>query len=205
MYITIFIIIITAIISLIALQNENLFFKLKFNPYLIKTNSQWYRAITYGFLHADLTHLGINMFVLYSFGTIVEQLFAIIFPQMHILFFLLLYFGGIAFSTIFDYKKYLNEPNYSAVGASGAVSAIVFSSILLFPTGKISLLFIPIGIPSFIFGILYLVYSAYMDKKKMDNVGHSAHFWGAVFGFIFPIILKPQLFLMFIDRIKDIF
>ncbi len=201
MNITIFIVIITSIVSIIAFQNHEIFDKFKFNAFAVKHSGQWYRAFTYGLLHADWAHLAINMFVLYSFGGVVELIFKSIFPEKYILYFLLLYIGGISFSIIFDMKKYKDEPSYNAVGASGAVSAIVFASILLYPIGKISLLFIPIGIPSFVFGILYLVYSAYMDKKKIDNIGHSAHFWGAVFGFVFPILIKPTLFVGFINQI----
>ena len=91
------------------------------------------------------------------------------------------------------------------MGASGAVSAIVFASIILFPAGKIFLFFIPIGIPSPIFGLLYLVYSAYMAKKGQDNIGHSAHFWGAIYGVIFTIAIKPEFALNFVSQIRSMF
>ena len=113
------------------------------------------------------------------------------------MFYLLLYVGGILFSVVFDFRKYKNNAYYSAVGASGAVSAIVFSSIIISPLDKIYMFFIPIGIPSFIFGIIYLIYSAYMAKNSKDNIGHNAHFWGAVFGIAFTLILKPNLFVNF--------
>jgi membrane associated rhomboid family serine protease len=117
----------------------------------------------------------------------------------------MLYIGGLGFSTLFDMRKYNETPSYNAVGASGAVSAVLFASILIYPLGKISLLFIPIGIPSFIFGGLYLAYSAYMGKKNMDNIGHSAHFWGAIYGLILPIALKPSLFGNFLNQIMEFF
>lgn len=205
MNISIIIILITVGISLLAFRDQTLFDKLKFNAYSIKHQNQWYRAFTYGFIHADLPHLAINMFVLYSFGDIVLYLFNIIFDGKEILYFLALYIGGLGFSTLFDMRKYNESPSYNAVGASGAVSAVVFASILILPMGKISLLFIPVGIPSFIFGGLYLIYSAYMGKKNSDNIGHSAHFWGAIYGFVLPIIIKPTLFLSFIDQISGFF
>lgn len=205
MSVTIIIILITVGVSVLAFRDHTLFDKLKFNAYAIKHYNQWYRAFTYGFIHADIPHLAINMFVLWSFGELLLQLFNIIFEGNGILYFLLLYVGGLGFSTLFDIRKYNESPSYNAVGASGAVSAVVFASILIFPMGKISLLFIPIGIPSFIFGGLYLIYSAYMGKKNIDNVGHSAHFWGAIYGFVLPIALKPILFLSFIDQISEFF
>lgn len=205
MNISTIIIIITIIISAIAFREVALFDKLKFNAFAIKHHNQWYRILTHGFIHADWAHLALNMFVLYSFGEIVLYFFKLIFEEKQVFFFILLYLGGLSFSTMYDLWKYGNHPSYNAVGASGAVSAVVFSSILLYPMGKISLIFIPIGIPSFIFGALYLAYSAYMDKKNTDNIGHGAHFWGGIFGFLFPIILKPSLFLNFIEQILSFF
>ncbi len=205
MSITVIIIIITVFVSLASFQNRELFDRLKFNAYQIKHSKEWYRAFSYGFIHADFVHLAINMFVLYSFGSSIEYFFEETFPGKVILYFLALYIGGVLFSTLFDLRKHNEDPSYNAVGASGAVSAVVFASILFFPLGKLSLLFIPIQIPSFIFGTLYLIYSAYMNKKNIDNIGHSAHFWGAVYGFIFPIILKPALFEKFITQIASFF
>ena len=112
-----------------------------------------------------------------------------------------LYLLAIVVSGIPSFFKHRNNAYYAALGASGATSAIVFASILLYPTAKIGILFIPIGVPSPIFGILYLLYSAYMAKQGADNIGHDAHFYGAVFGFTFPLMLKPALFLYFIDQI----
>jgi membrane associated rhomboid family serine protease len=114
-------------------------------------------------------------------------------------YFFLLYIGGIAFSTLYDFRKHKENIFYNAVGASGAVSAIVFSSIILFPQGKIYLFFIPVGIPAPIFGILYLVYSAYMAKKGTSIIGHSAHFWGAIYGIAFTIAIKPEFLTLFLN------
>lgn len=195
------IIAITVIISMLAFNNEKLFNKLKFNAYEIKKYREGWRFFTYGFVHAGWVHLFINMFVLYSFGDIVVQLFQVHFGGKGILFFILLYIGSIIFSVLFDYRKNLDNPYYSAVGASGAVSAVVFSSIILYPAGSIYLFLIPIPIPAPIFGILYLVYSAYMSKRAQDNIGHSAHFWGAVYGVAFTIILKPAFVVSFWEQL----
>jgi membrane associated rhomboid family serine protease len=197
------IIAVTVIVSLFAFNRRDWFDRLRFNAYAIKHNNQGWRFVTYAFIHADWIHLLINMFVLYSFGEVVYAYFQYLFGVKGILFFVLLYLGGIIFSVLVDFGIHKNNAYYSAVGASGAVSAIVFSSIILYPAGKIMFIFIPIPIPSAVFGILYLVYSAYMARKGRDNVGHNAHFWGAIFGIVFTIILKPQLFMAFIEQIKN--
>lgn len=184
-------IIATAIVSFMAFSNRELFDKLKFNAYYIKTDREWYRFFSYALLHADWAHLLINMFVLWSFSDIVMQFFRMDFGAgTASLYFLLLYIGGVILSTIYDYFKYQNDIYYNAVGASGAVSAVVFSSIILYPNGKIFFFFIPIGIPAWIFGILYLIYSAYMGKRGADNIGHNAHFWGAVYGIVFTLLIN---------------
>ena len=202
---TIFIIGLTVLISIFAFNRRDVFDKLKFNAYYIHKDKDWYRFLSYGLIHADWTHLLINMFVLYSFGEIVEQYFIYYFEFKGYIYLLLLYIGGIGFSTLFDYGKYKNDIYYNAVGASGAVSAVVFASILLYPAGKIFLFFIPIGIPAPIFGILYLVYSAYSAKKGTGNIGHSAHFWGAIFGVVYTVAINPAFFLLFVDYLTGVF
>ena len=196
---------VTCLVSILAFRNPELFRRFQFNAYAIKHQKQSYRFFTYGFLHAGWAHLAINMFVLWSFGRIVYTLYLYIFGNLGILYFLLLYIGGIMFSVLFDFGRHKDHVWYSAVGASGAVSAVVFASIILYPAGGIYLFFIPIEIPSPIFGILYLVYSAYMARRGKDNIGHDAHFWGAVYGVILTIALKPVLFLNFIDEVINIF
>ncbi len=192
MSLTLIIIIATGIVSFMAFQNTELFDKLKFNAYYIKRDKQWYRFFSYALLHADWGHLLINMFVLWSFGSIVQTFFNTDFGGLGNAYFLGLYVGGVLFSGIFDYFKQRDNIYYNAVGASGAVAAIVFASIILYPNGRIYLFLIPIGIPSWIFGILYLAYSVYMGKRGQDNIGHNAHFWGSVFGIIYTILINPE-------------
>jgi membrane associated rhomboid family serine protease len=175
---------------------------MQFNPYSIRHRNELHRFFTYGFLHADWIHLLINMFVLLSFGLSVEKYFSFYFQTKAYLYYILLYVGGIIFSVLYDYGKHKNDSNYNAVGASGAVSAVVFSNILFDPTGRLYLYFIPIGIPAVIFGFLYLIYSAYMARRGSDNVGHNSHFWGAIFGLIFTILLKPKLVIIFLHQIS---
>ncbi len=198
---TILIIIITVLISVAALYRTSVFDTLKFNPYRTNHNKEVWRLFTYGFIHADWVHLGVNMFVLFSFGTLVSSYFDLIFPGKATFYFLLLYFGALAISAAPAFGKHKNNLYYNSVGASGAVSAIVFSSIVFDPMNKIYLFFIPIGIPAILFGVLYLVYSAYMDKKGKDNIGHDAHFWGGIYGFVLTIALKPDLFSHFLYQI----
>ena len=191
----------TVIITLMAFQNRELFHNLKFNAYLIKQKKQSWRFFSYALVHADWLHLLVNMYVLYSFGGMVEHIFQGVFGNIGILYYLLLYVGGVIFSTLFDYWKQKDNPYYNAVGASGAVSAIIFASILLVPEGSIYIFPIPFALPSWVFGGLYLVYSAYMGKKGIDNIGHNAHLWGAVFGIVYTIILIPGTISNFISEI----
>jgi len=201
MGITYFIIFLTAVVSVFALSNEEWFAKLKFNAYDAKHSNHWYRFFTYGFVHAGYVHLFINMLVLYSFGVIVETYFKFYFPGKAGFYYVLLYVGGLILSIIPAFGKYKNDVFYNAVGASGAVAAVVFASIILYPTGKIFLFFIPLPIPSPIFGILYVGYEYYMAKRGRDNIGHDAHLWGALFGVVFTLALKPGLALTFLQQL----
>ena len=181
----------TVIISIMAFNNIDLFHNLKFNAYLIKYKKQWYRFFSYALVHAGWMHLIINMYVLWSFGDIVEYVLKNNFGAQGTLYYALLYIGGIIFSTLFDFRKHKDDPYYNAVGASGAVSAVVFASILLYPSGSIFIFPIPFPLPSWVFGIAYLIFSAYMGKRGQDNIGHNAHFWGAIFGIVFTVIALP--------------
>jgi len=198
-------IIITALLSIYALYNAAFFDRFKFNAYAIRHHGQGWRFFTYGLVHADWMHLFINMFVLYSFGKAVIDAYHFYFDTKGYLFYLLLYTGGIVFSVLFDYGKHKDDPGYNAVGASGAVSAVLFASILLYPTGSVYLFPIPFPLPSVVFGVIYLAYSAVMAHRAKDNIGHNAHFWGAVFGIIFTIALKPILAISFWKQIMGLF
>ncbi|MGM0530175.1 MAG: rhomboid family intramembrane serine protease [Bacteroidota bacterium] len=202
--ITPIIIAITVGISILAFQNEKLFERLQLNPYLIHHRNQYYRVVTHGFLHADWIHLLVNMIVLFSFGSAVENRFEILESKGMLsnstLHFLILYFIGMMISTFSTIRKYKDNYNYNAIGASGAVSAVVFAFILFSPGNTLLLMGI-IPIPAIVFGVLYLVYSQYMRKKSGGNVNHDAHFIGAVFGFIYPLLLEPSLIRYFFNQI----
>ena len=198
--ITIAIIAITGLTSFRAFEDRMLKAKFIFLPAKIKESGEWYRFFSSGLIHADWVHLLFNLYVLWSFGQWVEQYFTICFGS---LFGRILYLGmyvlAIGASSIPDYKKHQDYYGYAALGASGAVSAVVFASIFFDPNpenGGISIFFLP-SISPMLFGALYLWYSSYMAKRQLDNIGHSAHFWGAVFGLIFvfliSLILEPRL------------
>ena len=191
--ITIIIIVVTTLISLSAFNDQRVFTALLFEPFTIKARGEWYRFITHAFIHANWPHLLVNMFVLFMFGRNVELLYERITGGSALLPYLGLFLGGIIFSSLPSFKKYLYDPTYRAVGASGAVSAVLFAQILILPTTPIYFFLIPFPIPAFVFGILYLFYSWYMDRQGGDNVAHDAHFYGAVYGILFTAALHPEL------------
>ena len=145
------------------------------------------RTLTSGFLHVDWMHLGFNMYALYLFGDIVANILGI--PS-----FLIIYFGSLLAGSLYSLQYHKDEPYYSAIGASGAVSGIVYASILLYPAMELYLFFIPIPIPGYIFGVGYLLYSIYGMKKQLGNIGHSAHLGGAIGGFALTLLLNPSVF-----------
>jgi membrane associated rhomboid family serine protease len=202
--ITLFIVIVTAVISVAAMRRRELLNRFDLSPARLVHKREYYRIFTHAFLHANYFHLGINMLVLYSFGTYIEQAFSeleregVIFSAHF--FYLLLYMGSIALASLSTVIRYRNDKHYSAVGASGAVSAVVFTYIFFEPLKKIYF-YMVLPIPGILFGVLYLVYSSYMSRRGGDNINHSAHFWGAVVGFLFPILLQPSLFLTFLDKL----
>jgi membrane associated rhomboid family serine protease len=198
--ITWFIIGITGLISYLAFQNNDLANKLQFNAAKIIHQKEYYRLVSHAFIHANWSHLIVNMMVLFFFGRNIEAYLGYYFGNKATAFFLLLYFGGILASNIWSLIKHKNNYYYNAVGASGAVSAVLFATIFFQPWEPLYL-FAILPIPGILFAAGYLFYSYQMSKKKTDNVAHDAHFLGAVFGFIFPILLKPNLFDKFIDNL----
>lgn len=200
MTITIYILAATCILSFLCFQNDELRGRFMFNPYIIREQSQWYRFISSGFIHADWMHLGVNMFVFYMFGTVVEKYFSSVFEERGTLNYLLLYFGGMAVSTIRTYHKHKFDTGYNALGASGAVSAVVFSYIVFNPLENLCLYGI-LCMPGIIFGAAYLIYCYYAGKRGIGYVNHDAHMWGALFGFFFTILLKPYLAIYFLKQL----
>mgnify|MGYP001079404276 FL=1 len=190
-------IIVTAAVSIACFNKYQLFERLSLKPYRVVQHQEWWRIITHGFVHADWIHLLVNMFTFWSFGGYIETAFEYLgFGKWA---FLTLYFGGMIAASISDIIRYRNAEWYTSIGASGAVSAVLFAAIFLNPWDKI-LLFAVIPIPGILFGVLYLAYCQYMARQGGDNINHNAHFYGAVFGFVFPILLEPRLFQMFLSH-----
>lgn len=175
--------------------------KFMFNSPLILKEKQYVRILSHGFIHANWTHLIFNMLTLFFFGPFIEKSFKILFGPMGGILYIVFYISAIVASAIPDLIKHRDDYYYNAVGASGAVSAVIFAAILFKPDMKIMFIFLPIPVTAWVFGVLYLAYSYYMAKRNVDNIGHNAHLWGALYGFIFPILFKPQLFTMFFDKI----
>lgn len=190
------IVIITVLVSLAAFNNQELLNKLMLWPKKMDTPAEYYRFISCGFIHADYIHLFFNMFALYMFGEVVQGYYSYIgnpflFPIM--------YLTGIIASSLPSYAKHKNNSYYRSLGASGGVSAVLFAYVYFAPWQIIRIWFVPI--PGIIAAIGYLAYSAYMDKKGNDNVGHDAHFWGAVYGFLFTLLFDPTHGRIFFEQL----
>jgi membrane associated rhomboid family serine protease len=204
---TLFIIIITVIITVIAFNSEEVMLKLMLNPYQVVQKKEWYRVITHGFLHVDWTHLIINMIVLYSFGSNVYRWFQQLSLSGYInspaLTYSLLYIGGIIISSLITLVRHRKNRWYNSVGASGAVSAVIFTSIFFSPLDRLYF-FAVLPIPGIVFAVLYLIYSSYMSRRSRDNINHDAHFLGAVYGFAFPILIDIDLLSNFLSQLRII-
>ena len=190
-------------LSLLAFQNHSFYEKALFRPYLIKHSNEWWRWISGGFIHQDHMHLIVNMLSFYFFADYVMQHFNYISNNNTGLLFLLYYLSALVMSSMYSYYKHQNNYGYAALGASGAVSSIIFTYILLAPLNSIYLYYV-IKIPAWLFGILYLYYEYAMGKRQMDNIGHDAHFFGAVYGLIMPIIIHPQTAIDFVKNFINI-
>jgi len=190
MSVTLIIIIITVLISIFAFGSHKIMGDLIFYPTAITQKNQYYRFITYGFIHADISHLFFNMYAFYLFGGVCENSFINIFGNAGKTFYVLMYFLSLIACVIPDFLKYNRNPDYRSLGASGAVSAVIFAYILFNPMQGIGLLFIPVFIPGFLFGILFLIVSYFLGKKGGSRVNHSAHIWGAIFGVVFLIVFS---------------
>ena len=201
MDLTLTIIIITALASIAAFESPNMFNRMLLSPYMIVQRKEWYRVISHGFIHADWTHLIINMLVFYSFGQLLMQYLSFYLGN-EVLHFLVIYFGGMVFATVTTIIKNRDNYAYRGVGASGAVSAVLFTCIFFSPWSELLLMAV-IPIPGIVFAVLYLAYCSYMSRNGRDNINHDAHLYGALFGFIYPILVEPQLLRFFIEKLLN--
>lgn len=201
MTITYAIIILSVITSYQAFNSQVLFHKLKHNPYMEINRREYYRMLTSGFVHGSWMHLIINMYVLFGFGRFVESEFVEIFGRFNgMAFFAAIYIITIILADMPTFIKYKSNPHYSSIGASGAVSGILFMSILFEPWSMLGLYFV-IPIPAILFAILYLVYSSWAVKNSNDNIDHSAHFMGAITGIVLTILIYPEIIRIFVDNL----
>jgi len=194
------IIAITVVFSFIAFSNRTLFHKYKLNPYMVWHRKEWIRVLSHGFLHADWMHLAVNMFVLWSFGTNVEMQLAL-YTNNPVFWYVLLYVAALITAALPSVARHKNNHYYSSVGASGAVGGVLFASIFFDPLNPVFLFMIPIPIPGILFGLAYLWYSYYMVSRSTDNIDHSAHFAGSVFGFFFPLLIDIRFYEIFLSKL----
>lgn len=194
------IIIITAIISYVSFRKPEEIDKLSMWPYMVKEHKQYYRFITAGLVHADWMHLGFNMLTMYFFGEYVEVMFQQLTGSK--IYFLVFYVLALIISDVPSYIRHRNNYGFRSIGASGAVSAVVFAFILFNPWSNIVVFVIPM--PAIIYGVLFLGYSVYMSRRGGDGINHDAHFWGAIFGIVFPLFIEPRLAEFFIQQITTL-
>jgi len=200
--ITIIIIIITSGTSLYTMQKADVLYKLMMNPYMITQRGQYYRLLTSGFIHKDHMHLIFNMFSFYFFGRQLEYIFQYIFGPLGSVYFIVLYLMGIVVSDLPTLLKHRNNHSYNSLGASGAVSAVIFACILFMPLQDICLYGI-LCFPGFILGAIYLIYSYLSAKKSRDGINHDAHLYGALFGIIYCIVLHPESIRIFLEQMSE--
>lgn len=202
--ITLLIIVLTGLISYQAFSNRTLFDNLKHYP-IAEHQGEYYRLFSCALVHGDMTHLFMNMYVLYEFGIAVEERFVYEFgPIMGRVHFVSLYILSIAGANIKTFFKHKDNPSYSAVGASGAISAVLFAYILFHPWSQLLLFFI-IPMPAILAAILFLVWESYAGKKNWFRIDHDAHFFGAVFGVVYVLVIRPSTLKEFIGQIMEYF
>ncbi len=187
---------VTVLVSWLAFNNQRLLERLILWPPAIARQHQYDRLVTHGFIHADFQHLLFNMFTLFFFGRMVEQWFV---PYIGRAGFLLFYLSALVVAILPTYLRHRNDSRYRSLGASGAVSAVLFTFILVQPWSMILVFFIPV--PAIVFGALYVGYSIWMDRRGNDNVNHSAHLWGAGYGILFTLLMEPRVGPAFVQQL----
>lgn len=197
--ITLILIAITCVVSWLAFDNRKLADRLILWPPAIDKHKQYDRLITYGFIHADFAHLLFNMITLYFFGRNIEQVMVLVTGS--VLTYPLFYLAALVVSILPTYLKNQKNPNYLSLGASGAVSAVLFAFILLKPWTIILVFFIPA--PAILYAMFYVGYSIWMDRRGGDRINHSAHLAGAAFGVLFMVLMEPKVIGLFWQQLLN--
>ena len=193
---TLTIIAITCVVSFVAFNNAALLERLILWPPAVSRGKQYYRLVTYGLVHAGTGHLIFNMITLFFFGEAMERQYT---QYLGPFGFAGFYTGGLIVSILPTFLDNRDNPHYRSLGASGAVSAVLFAFILIKPWATIYVYFLPI--PAIVFAVLYIAYSIYMDQRSSDNVNHSAHLWGAAYGVAFTAVMEPRLLSLFLSSL----
>lgn len=200
--VTLVLMVVTAASSIYGWNNPNVQNKWMFNPYAVYHGKQYYRFLSSGFIHSNTMHLIFNMIALYFFGGVIERIYEKTFGGIGTIFYLTTYLVGIIVANLKTYYDHRNSSFYNSLGASGGVASVLFASILYKPTVGICIYFV-ICIPAFILGAIYLIYSFYFGKRMADNINHDAHLFGAIFGIVFTILLRPAVIIQFIQQILE--
>lgn len=193
---TIALVAVTVAVSWLAFNSPRLLDRLLLWPPAIERRHQYDRLLTHGFVHADWQHLLFNMITLYFFGRAVEGVFTELIGRAG---FVLFYLSAILVAILPTYLRHRHDPRYRSLGASGAVSAVLFAYILMAPWSLIFVFFLPV--PAIVYAVFYVGYSIWMDRQGGDNVNHSAHLWGAGYGVLFTVMMEPRVIAIFLERL----
>jgi membrane associated rhomboid family serine protease len=194
--VTVLLIVLTCLLSWMAMHNARLMDRLILWPPAIRRQHQYDRLITHGFVHADLQHLLFNMITLYFFGRLIERFFAQYIGHVG---FALFYLSALLVAILPTYLRHRNDARYRSLGASGAVSAVLFAFILLQPWSMIFVFFLPM--PAIVYAVLYVGYSIWKDHHGGDNINHSAHLWGAAYGVMCTLLIDPDVLGSFMQQL----
>ena len=195
---TLLIVAVTVLVSWRAFNHPRLLDRLMLWPPAIDRQHQYDRLLGHGFIHADWQHLLFNMITLFFFGRAIESLFA---SYIGSLGFVLFYLSAILVAILPTYLRHRHDPRYRSLGASGAVSAVLFAYILVAPWSLIFVFFLPV--PAIVYAVFYVGYSIWMDRQGNDNVNHSAHLWGAGYGLLFTLMMEPRVWAHFLSQLLN--
>ncbi len=196
MLVTLFIIAITSVVSFAGFSSPPLIQRLILWPPAITRGKEYWRLLSCGLIHANFQHLLFNMVTLFFFGGFMEKFYA---NYISALGYALFYAGGLVISCLPSYLTHRNDADYRSLGASGAVSAVLFAFVLLQPWTTIYVFVVPV--PAIIYAVVYLAYTIYMDRQNADRINHSAHLWGAAYGVLFTLAIEPRVASVFVDRL----